>query len=158
MRCPAASIPARGPLRNRLVRIGRDPDMASEEQDHSLVMRTHGYADRFGVILERRLTLLADGHSLVGQERMLKARGRMSGACAIRFHLAHQTQVSQAGDMLKLRLASGKMWNFLWDGAEMRVEDSVRQSAYFGFHRTKQIVLDLVVGDVGRSQLDFYPG
>ena len=112
------------------------------------MIRTHGYADRFGIVLERRLTLLAEGNSLVGQDRMLKARGRMSGACAIRFHLAHQTQVSQAGDMLKLRLNSGAVWNFLWDGADMRVEDSVRQSAYFGFHRTRQIVLDVLAGDV----------
>jgi uncharacterized heparinase superfamily protein len=143
----AASIPQSGPLKNRVVRIGRDPDMGADEADHSLIMRTHGYADRFGVVLERRLTLLAEGNSLVGQERMHKARGRMSGACAIRFHLAHQTQVSQAGDMLKLRLASGAVWNFLWEGADMRVEDSVRQSAYFGFHRTKQIVLDVLVGE-----------
>jgi uncharacterized heparinase superfamily protein len=144
----AASIPTRGPLRNRVVRIGRDPDMATEEADHSLAMRTHGYADRFGVVLERRLTLLAEGNSLVGQERMLKARGRMSGACAIRFHLAHGTQVSEAGDMLKLRLGSGAIWNFLWEGADMRIEDSVRQSAYFGFHRTHQIVLEALVGEV----------
>ncbi|MEO8759178.1 MAG: heparinase II/III family protein [Devosia sp.] len=143
----AAAIPTSGPLRNRVVRIGRDPQMATEEADHSLLMRSHGYEDRFGVVLERRLTLLAEGKSLVGQERMIKARGRMSGACAIRFHLAHQTQVQQAGDMLKLRLASGAVWNFLWEGADMRVEDSVRQSAYFGFHRTKQIVLDELVGD-----------
>jgi uncharacterized heparinase superfamily protein len=141
----AASIPIRGPLKNRVVPIGSDPEMASEEADHSLVMRTHGYADRFGVVLERRLTLLADGHSLVGQERMLKARGRLSGACAIRFHLAPKTVVRQAGDMLKLQLASGQVWNFLWEGADMRVEDSVRQSAYFGFHRTRQLVLDAPV-------------
>lgn len=144
----AAHIPERGPLAHRVVPIGHDPEMAAEEADHSLVMRTHGYEDRFGVVLERRLTLLAEGNSLVGQERMYKARGRMSGACAIRFHLAHQTTVRQTGDMLKLRLASGQVWNFLWEGADMRVEDSVRQSAYFGFHRTKQIVLDLLVGDV----------
>ncbi len=145
----AAAIPTRGPLRDRVIRIGRQPEMASEEADHTLVMRTHGYAERFGVILERRLTLLAEGHSLVGQDRVLKARQKVSGAIAIRFHLAHQTQVSQAGDMLKLRLASGQVWNFLWEGADMRVEDSVRQSAYFGFHRTRQIVLDALVADVG---------
>ena len=144
----AAAIPTGGPLRNRVVRIGRDPDMAAEEADHSLIMRTHGYTDRFGVVLERRLTLLAEGNSLVGQERMLKARGRMSGAAAIRFHLAHQTQVQPGRDMVKLKLASGAVWNFLWEGADMRIEDSVRQSAYFGFHRTKQIVLDVLVGDV----------
>lgn len=144
----AANIPTGGPLKNRVVQIGRDPEVGADDSDHSLIMRTHGYADRFGVVLERRLTLLAEGNSLVGQERMLRARGRMSGACAIRFHLAHQTQVSQAGDMLRLKLNSGAVWNFLWDGADMRVEDSVRQSAYFGFHRTKQIVLDVLVGDV----------
>jgi uncharacterized heparinase superfamily protein len=143
----AAAIPTRGPLKHRVVRIGKPPEIASEEADHTLVMRTHGYAERFGVVLERRLTLLAEGHSLVGQDKILKVRHRVSGACAIRFHLAHQTQVSQAGDMLKLRLASGQIWNFLWEGAEMRVEDSVRQSAYFGFHRTRQIVLDALVAD-----------
>jgi uncharacterized heparinase superfamily protein len=78
---------------------------------------------------------------------MYKTKGRMSGACAIRFHLADKTQVGRAGDMLKLRLASGQVWNFLWEGADMRVEDSVRQSAYFGFHRTKQIVLDVLAAD-----------
>ena len=145
----AAIIPTRGPLKNRVIKLGRPPEMASEEADHTLVMRTHGYAERFGVVLERRLTLLAEGLSLVGQDRVLKARSKVSGAVAIRFHLAHQTQVSQAGDMLKLRLASGQVWNFLWEGAEMRVEDSVRQSAYFGFHRTHQIVLDALVADVG---------
>src|SRR5690606_6101188 len=62
----AAAIPTRGPLRDRVIRIGRQPEMASEEADHTLVMRTHGYAERFGVILERRLTLLAEGRSLVG--------------------------------------------------------------------------------------------
>ena len=144
----AAVIPPGGPLANRVVAVGKPPELAADEADHSLLMRCHGYDDRFGVVLERRLTLLAEGKSLVGQERMLKARNRMSGACAIRFHLAHQTTVTQAGDMLKLRLASGQIWNFLWEGAEMRVEDSVRQSAYFGFHRTRQIVLDVLVGEV----------
>jgi uncharacterized heparinase superfamily protein len=144
----AATIPTRGPLKHRLVKVGKDPDLASEEADHSIVMRTHGYAERFGVVLERRLTLLAEGHSLVGQDRIFKARHKVSGACAIRFHLAHQTKVAQAGDMLKLTLASGEIWNFLWEGADMRVEDSVRQSAYFGFHRTRQIVLDALVADV----------
>ncbi len=144
----AATIPTRGPLQNRLVQVGKDPEIRSEEADHSLAMRNYGYADRFGVVLERRLTLLAEGHSLVGQERIHRSRSKVSGALAIRFHLAHQTKVSQAGEMLKLRLASGDVWNFLWEGADMRVEESVRQSAYFGHHRTRQIVLDALVADV----------
>ena len=69
----AAAIPtARAARRTASSRSAAPPEMATEEADHSLVMRTHGYDDRFGVVLERRLTLLADGNSLVGQERMLK--------------------------------------------------------------------------------------
>jgi uncharacterized heparinase superfamily protein len=56
--------------------------------------------------------------------------------------------VQDAGDLLRLKLSSGAVWTFLWEGADMRIEDSVRQSAYFGFHRTKQIVLDVLVGEV----------
>ena len=55
--------------------------------------------------------------------------------------------MQRADDLLRLKLSSGAVWTFLWEGAEMRVEDSVRQSAYFGFHRTRQIVLDSIVGD-----------
>ena len=46
------------------------------------------------------------------------------------------TEVEEAGDLVRIRTASrARWWSFLWDGAELRVEDSVRQSAYFGFHR-----------------------
>jgi uncharacterized heparinase superfamily protein len=50
-------------------------------------------------------------------------------------------------DMLRLRLASGAVWTFLWEGATARIEDSVRQSAYFGLNKTRQIVLDTDVTD-----------
>src|SRR5690606_9608584 len=104
---------------------------------HALILRTHGYEDRFGVTIERRLTLLAEGKTLVGQDKLIRKRNNASGACAVRFHLGHQTEVEDGGDMLRLRLGSGATWSFLWEGAEMKVEDSVRQSAYFGFHRTR---------------------
>ena len=41
-----------------------------------------------------------------------------------------------------MNLASGAVWTFLWEGAEKRIEESVRQSSYFGFHRIQQIVLE----------------
>ena len=97
--------------------------------------------------LERHLTLLAEGKTLVGQDRFVRHRNRVSGAAAIRFHLAHQTEVQLTDDLVRLRLNSGAVWTFLWEGAEMRIEDSVRQSAYFGFHRTKQLVLETLVAD-----------
>lgn len=143
----AAAVVQGGPLAGRLVPIGREPEIGSDEADHSLVLRTHSFEERFGVTIERRLTLLAEGQTLVGQDRLLRRRSHVSGACAIRFHLAPQTEAVDGGDMLRLKLGSGAIWSFLWEGAEMRLEDSVRQSAYFGFHRTRQIVLEAHAAD-----------
>lgn len=143
----AAAIPTSGPLAGRLVQLGRPSEIEARSADDTLVITSHGYAERFGVTLERHLTLLAEGKTLVGQDRFVRHRSRVSGAAAIRFHLAHQTEVQLTDDMVRLRLNSGAVWTFLWEGAEMRVEDSVRQSAYFGFHRTKQLVLDTLVSD-----------
>jgi uncharacterized heparinase superfamily protein len=143
----AAAIAPSGPLAGRLLPLGRPSEIEARSADDTLVITSHGYAERFGVTLERHLTLLAEGKTLVGQDRFVRHRSRVSGAAAIRFHLAHQTEVQLTDDMVRLRLNSGAVWTFLWEGAEMRVEDSVRQSAYFGFHRTKQLVLDTLVSD-----------
>lgn len=143
----AASIAVSGPLAGRLMPIGAPAAIEADEADQSLTLVTHGYEDRFGVAIKRNLTLLAEGKTLVGQDTLMRTGGRVSGACAIRFHLAHQTEVVEGEDLIRLKLSSGAIWTFLWEGAEMRVEDSVRQSAYFGFHRTRQIVLDALVAD-----------
>ena len=39
-------------------------------------------------------------------------------------------------------LPKGAVWSFLWEGAHFREEESVRQSAYVGFHKTRQLVLE----------------
>ncbi len=143
----AHHIPTSGPLAGRLIAVGRPNDIEARSADDTLVINCHGYTERFGVTLERHLTLLAEGNTLVGQDRFIRHRQKVSGAAAIRFHLAHQTDVQVVDDLARLRLGSGAVWTFLWEGAEMRVEDSVRQSAYFGFHRTKQLVLDVLVAD-----------
>lgn len=143
----AAAIAPSGPLAGRLIQLGRPSEIEARSADDALIITSHGYAERFGVTLERHLTLLAEGKTLVGQDRFVRHRSRVSGAAAIRFHLAHQTEVQLTDDLIRLRLNSGAVWTFLWEGAEMRIEDSVRQSAYFGFHRTKQLVLDTLVSD-----------
>ncbi len=145
----AAAIPTSGPLTGRLTQLGRPSEIEARPADATLKITAHGYAERFGVSIERNLTLLAEGKTLVGQDRFIRHRPKVSGGAAIRFHLAHQTDVQMAEDIVRLRLASGAVWTFLWEGAEMRVEDSVRQSAYFGFHRTKQLVLEVLVADAG---------
>ncbi|MGV3490847.1 MAG: heparinase II/III family protein [Devosia sp.] len=143
----AAAIPTSGPLAGRLSPLGLPGTIEARSADDTLIITTNGYAERFGVTLERHLTLLAEGKTLVGQDRFTRHRPKVSGAAAIRFHLAHQTDVQVGEEIVRLRLASGAIWTFLWEGAELRVEDSVRQSAYFGFHRTKQLVLEVLASD-----------
>ena len=143
----AAAIPTSGPMAGRLVQIGKPNEIEAHASDDSLILACHGYVERFGVSIERHLTLLPEGMSLVGQDRFVRHRHRVSGGAAIRFHLAHQTEVQVTDDLIRLRLNSGAIWTFLWEGAELRIEDSVRQSAYFGFHRTKQLVLETLVAD-----------
>ena len=63
---------------------------------------------------------------------------------SLRFHLAPGVKVRRTtGEgIARLVLPNGVTWSFLWEGAQFREEDSVRQSAYLGFHRTRQLVLE----------------
>ena len=119
------------------------PIVALDAADHLLTLATNGYARRFGVTLERRLTLLSEGTTLVGQDRMI-ANGTPSGLLAIRFHLAPGVMVrrNRGEGIVRLVLPNGAVWSFLWEGAQFREEESVRQSAYLGFHKTRQLVLE----------------
>ncbi|MGV8853467.1 MAG: heparinase II/III family protein [Devosia sp.] len=111
--------------------------------DQLLTITTAGYARRFGVDLERRITLLSGGTTLVGQDRMI-AHGKASGLLAVRFHLAPGVQLQRRRDegIVRLVLPNGAIWSFLWEGAVFRDEESVRQSAFVGLHKTRQLVLE----------------
>lgn len=121
-----------------------DPVIALDTADHLLTLSTDSYAKRFGVTLERRLTLLSGGTTLVGQDRMLAGTKTPSGLLAIRFHLAPGIMVrrNRGEGIVRLVLPNGAVWSFLWEGAHFREEESVRQSAYVGFHKTRQLVLE----------------
>jgi uncharacterized heparinase superfamily protein len=117
-----------------------------EAENQLLSLTTKGYARRFGVDLERRITLISGGTTLVGQDRMIGA-GNPSGTLSIRFHLAPGVMVRRHGNdgIARLVLPNGAVWSFLWEGASFHDEESVRQSAYLGFHRTRQLVLEAPV-------------
>jgi len=138
-----------GPLAGRLLSSGTPPLLRLDAADHLLTLKTAGYSKRFGVELERRLTLLAEGTTLVGQDRMI-ATGTPSGNLDLRFHLAPGVMVrrNRGEGIVRLVLPNGAVWSFLWEGAELHEEDSVRQSSYVGFHKTHQLVLeaDVVAG------------
>ena len=120
-----------------------DQRMMLDANDHLLTLTTGGYTKRFGAEIERRITLLSGGTTLVGQDRII-AKGTPSGLLAVRFHLAPGVIVRRNGDegIVRLVLPSGAVWSFLWEGADFRDEESVRQSAYVGLHKTRQLVLE----------------
>lgn len=130
--------------------LSASPDMKLDANDHLLTLTTSGYARRHGVDVERRLTLLSGGTTLVGQDRMI-ANGTPSGRLGIRFHLAPGVMVrrNRGEGMVRLVLPNGAVWSFLWEGAELHEEESVRQSAYLGLHKTRQLVLEANVAAEG---------
>lgn len=144
-----ALVVQKGPAAGRLRERGAPDKIDLDVADQTLQLTTHGYEGRFGVVLERRLTLLSEGKTLVGQDKMLATKPAEGAMCTIRFHLAPGAKIypGENADIVHIRLASNTLWTFLWEGAQMREEDSVRQSAHFGFHRTRQIVLEAPVED-----------
>jgi len=144
----AADIAEKGPLKGRLRARAPAGEIGLDAGEHVLNLATDGFARTFGVRLERSLTLLSEGKTLVGQDRVVATgAGAVSGLMSIRFHLAPGAgvELGEGGDMLLVRLANGAEWTFLWEGAEMRLDDSVRQSASVGFNPTVQIVLETPV-------------
>ncbi|WP_374990388.1 heparinase II/III family protein [Sphingosinicella sp. LHD-64] len=96
------------------------------------VEATHdGYARRFGLIHERRLTLSPDGRQLTGEDRLHPAEKRRRHAetiaFAVRFHLAPAVEVTATADGQGaiLRLRGGAAWQFRCRGGQLMLEDSV---------------------------------
>lgn len=144
----AAPIRETGFLAGLPVQTGAAPTIGLNSTDQMLTLGNEGYADRFGVKLERRLTLISGGTTLVGQDHMVRSgKGADGGVLSLRFHLAPGIMVRRntGEDLVRLVLPNGTVWTFLWEGAELREEESVRQSAYVGFSRTRQLVLETEV-------------
>lgn len=140
----SANIAERGVFAGRLMAGAATPSVEVKAADHQMVLATDGYVPRFGLTVERRITLLAGGATLVGQDRLVANGERgLSGSLALRFHLAPGTMVRQAGEgMVRLVLANGAVWTFLWEGASLREDESVRHSTSLGFHKTRQLILE----------------
>lgn len=148
----AARVIRRGMLKGRLAGDGR-PDVSVETEDLAIHLKTDAFRKRTGYSLERSITLIAAGDTLVGQDRFIQhkaPRGRQRpGVAALRFHLGPGAKVvrEEKDDIFQIELASGARWSFLWEGGTASLDDSVRQSAYFGFYRTKQIVVERELAD-----------
>ncbi|HYM02744.1 MAG TPA: heparinase II/III family protein [Stellaceae bacterium] len=108
-----------------------------------------GYQPLFGIIHARQLFLAADGEDLRGEDRV---SGRAGLGFTIRFHLHPHVQASltQEGNAVLLRLASGIGWRLRAQGAVM----SLAESIYLGGdepRKSQQVVLDGHVGTTGAT-------
>ncbi|MCF6301699.1 MAG: heparinase II/III family protein, partial [Devosiaceae bacterium] len=132
-----------------LISYGEKPKMEVDGQDAEIVARTGAYRSRYGVEIERRLSILANGDTLVGQDVLIVPgeKRRLSGSLIQRFHLAPgaKATLSPGGEMISIILQSGAEWTFIWEAALAQVEPSVRQSAHLGYYNTQQIVLEAEV-------------
>ncbi|MDB5622547.1 MAG: hypothetical protein JWR39_1110 [Devosia sp.] len=124
------------------------PGAKLDPVNNVLTLSSTGYRRRFGVDIERQLTLLAQGTTLVGQDRLL-ANGTPRGVLCLRFHLGPGVVVhrTSAESVVRLVLPNGAEWSFLWEGGSLHEDDSVRQSASLGLQRTRQLVLEAPAAD-----------
>ncbi len=107
-----------------------------------LQMKHDGYSRRYGVVHERNLRLVADGHLLEGMDKFNGEPTWRDVAFVVRFHLHHAVAVhaTDRRTALDLRLPDGSVWRFEAN-SPIELEESVHLSDIFGSRRTNQIVL-----------------
>ena len=123
-----------------------------------MVLRvTHdGYAERFGIIHERFVSLSGDGNRLDGEDVFLAATGTAlpedaEDHFAVRFHLHPGTRASRltSGHGAVLLLPNRDVWNLDAHDDVVAVEESVYLAGQDGPRRTTQIV---IYGQACRTQ------
>ncbi|MFL9827013.1 heparinase II/III family protein [Rhodoplanes sp. SY1] len=141
MRRVFGTLIAGGPSR---IAATRDAD------DHAEQVRVShdGYADKFGVIHQRTVTLSADGRRLEGEDIFLPARGealpaKLPDEFAVRFHLHPTIRVARVDDGhgVMLTLPNRDVWAFLAHEDRVDIEESVYLGGRTGPRRTVQLVI-----------------
>lgn len=105
-----------------------------------------GYMRRFGLVHQRTLSLSETGKRLLGVDRLDYSQGMMrlrkDVPFAIHFH-AHPNSLCRRGEgpnVAVIELASGEMWRFTLEGAQLAIEDGTYYSDSAGPRRALQIV------------------
>jgi uncharacterized heparinase superfamily protein len=121
-----------------------------EDSADAVVLRAahDGYADCFGIIHERVLTLSGDGTRLDGEDVFLDAGGgnqvrSTKDEFAIRFHLHPTVKATRLtdGHGVMLMLPNKDVWTFSAHADRVELEDSVYLAGSEGPRRTAQIVV-----------------
>jgi len=118
-------------------------------QDATVLRAAHdGYAERFGIIHERFVSLSSDGNRLDGEDVFLPATGNAlpedaEDAFAVRFHLHPSIRANRLtdGHGAVLLLPNKDVWNLNAYEDVVAVEESVYLAGHDGPRRTMQIVI-----------------
>jgi uncharacterized heparinase superfamily protein len=121
-----------------------------EESTPTIVLRAahDGYADRYGILHERTVSLSPDGMRLEGEDMFLAADGgaevRSShDQYAVRFHLHPSIKATRLtdGHGVMLMAPNKEVWTFSGHDARVELEDSVYLAGTDGARRTVQMVI-----------------
>ncbi len=124
--------------------------VSRDDRADALVLRaTHdGYAERFGILHERTLTLAADGGKLEGEDVFLSADGGAElrttrDRYAVRFHLHPSVKATRLSDGhgALLMAPDKELWTFTVRDGRVELEDSVYLAGAEGPRRTTQLVV-----------------
>jgi uncharacterized heparinase superfamily protein len=107
-----------------------------------------GYADRFGILHERVLTLASDGNRLDGEDIFLAADGSAQlqttqDEFAVRFHLHPTVKATRLtdGHGVMLMMPNKEVWTFSAREDRVELDDDVFLAAPEGPRKTAQIVI-----------------
>jgi uncharacterized heparinase superfamily protein len=123
--------------------------------------RHDGYVALFGIGVERRIYLSADGRDVRGEDRFfadLESGGNIEAVpFALRFHLhpAVKANVAKDGASVMLVLPDRNGWRFSARGGRVHLDDSVYLLGRAGPRRTQQIVVTGTVGHPDRVNWAF---
>ena len=110
-----------------------------EEGEHLLLQGGHqGYMRPCRTMVERSLYLANKERRLVGEDKLLADEGHMFH---IRFHLHAAVIVELQDNKVYLRVANKFVCQFLYEGADLRVEDSIYSPNHDTLYHNKQLVL-----------------
>ena len=135
-----------------------------ENREDAVVLRAShdGYADRFGIVHERVLTLAADGSRLDGEDIFLAADGGSQlrtahDEFAVRFHVHPTVKATRLSDGhgVMLMTPNKEVWTFSAHEDRVDLEDSVYLAASEGPRRTAQIVIHGHARTASRVQWSF---
>jgi uncharacterized heparinase superfamily protein len=125
-----------------------DVDRHAEGDATVVAARHNGYADRYGITHERRISLTDAGDRLEGVDSFLAPSGNPPNRSgkdefAIRFHLhpAVHATVREDGKSVIMELPDGERWEFETDAPEIALEESILFVDARGSRATDQIVI-----------------